>query len=82
MAGDGRAEAHSTILSNQVLWFREHNRVAALLLEAVKRNHFQGDQKELDELVYQVRGSLSLLNDTHILYQFISIPISLYHSYG
>ena len=56
MAGDGRAEAHSTILSNQVLWFREHNRVAALLLEAVKRNHFQGDQKELDELVYQVRA--------------------------
>ena len=55
MAGDGRAEAHSTILSNQVLWFREHNRIAALLLEAVKRNHFKGDEKELDELVYQVR---------------------------
>ena len=66
MAGDGRAEAHSPILSNQVLWFREHNRVAAQLLEAVKRNHFQGDQKELDELVYQVRAQLSFLDD--ILY--------------
>ena len=83
MAGDGRAEAHSTILSNQVLWFREHNRVAALLLEAVKRNHFQGDQKELDELVYQVRESqLSFLNDTIlILCQFISIPISSSNNY-
>ena len=54
MAGDGRAEAHSTILSNQVLWFREHNRIAAMLLQAVKRGNFQGDKKQLDEMVYQV----------------------------
>jgi len=55
VAGDGRAEAHSTILSTHILWLREHNRIASQMAAAVKQKAlaYLADPLALDEFVFQ-----------------------------
>ena len=56
VAGDGRAEAHPTILSTHILWLREHNRIASRMAAAIKQKSvaYLADPRQLDEFVFQV----------------------------
>jgi len=70
VAGDGRAESHSTILSTHTLWLREHNRIAGLMLEELKKRSppFMADPKQLDEFVYQETRKILAAELQNIVY--------------
>ncbi|CAB4059044.1 unnamed protein product [Lepeophtheirus salmonis] len=53
VAGDGRCQAHSTILAMHVIWFREHNRIANALGPLLKHYIHHLDEWEQDEIIFQ-----------------------------
>jgi len=70
MSGDGRAESHPTILSTHTLWMREHNRIANLMLEQVKKRSppFMADPQKLDEFIYQETRKIVAAQIQNIVY--------------
>ncbi|XP_040581150.1 salivary peroxidase/catechol oxidase [Lepeophtheirus salmonis] len=77
VAGDGRCQAHSTILAMHVIWFREHNRIANALGPLLKHYIHHLDEWEQDEIIFQEVRKIVIAEFTTVLYsEYLTILLS------